>query len=117
MSSKRKTPARKKTTPAHSPVSAAFPPSTPDVQAEPAAALIPAPVQRGKLLLSSLPSSSSPSSPSSPSSLRFTNEDRHRMIAKTAYGYAEKGGFRNNPVEDWLMAEREVEAKLQQLAS
>jgi hypothetical protein len=33
------------------------------------------------------------------------------------YEYAERAGFQNNPIDDWLKAEREVDARLQRLAS
>jgi hypothetical protein len=47
----------------------------------------------------------------------ITGEERHRMIAKAAYGRAERTGFRSDPIENWLVAEREVDALLARLAS
>ncbi len=42
-------------------------------------------------------------------------QERQRKIAKTAYYIAEKRGFRGDAesqVQDWLMAEREIDALL-----
>lgn len=40
-------------------------------------------------------------------------EERRRMIALAAYRRAETIGFgKTNPVEDWLVAEREIDAML-----
>jgi hypothetical protein len=44
-------------------------------------------------------------------------EERHRMIQKLAYTHAERSGFRADPVQSWLHAEREVDAELALLAS
>jgi hypothetical protein len=44
---------------------------------------------------------------------RITAEERHRLIAETAYFKAEKRGFQGgDPVKDWLEAEAEVDRKL-----
>ncbi len=48
---------------------------------------------------------------------RLSGEERHRLIAKIAYGFAERAGFANDPVVNWLAAEREVDALLSRLAS
>jgi hypothetical protein len=48
---------------------------------------------------------------------RITNEERHQMIARVAYGYAERANFHSDPVNDWLAAEREIDAQLSRLAS
>jgi hypothetical protein len=44
-----------------------------------------------------------------------TPEEKHRMIATAAYYRAQKRGFsEGNPETDWLEAEKEIEALLQQ---
>jgi hypothetical protein len=52
-----------------------------------------------------------------PQAQRVSNEERHRMIAKVAYGFAERANFANDPVVNWLAAEREVDALLSRMAS
>jgi hypothetical protein len=47
----------------------------------------------------------------------ITGEQRHRMIARAAYGHAERAGFRVDPLQSWLTAEREIDAELERLAS
>ena len=42
----------------------------------------------------------------------ISGEERHRMIAKLAYGYAERAGFGSDPLSDWLTAEREIDSLL-----
>jgi len=42
----------------------------------------------------------------------ITNDERHRMIARTAYGYAERAGFASDPIQNWLLAERDVDAQV-----
>ncbi len=43
----------------------------------------------------------------------ISSEERQRLIALAAYYRAQKAGFgRTNPVDDWLMAEREVDAMM-----
>jgi len=43
-----------------------------------------------------------------------TREKRHSLIAEAAYLRAERRGFSGgDPVEDWLLAEREVDARIQ----
>ncbi|WP_437672688.1 DUF2934 domain-containing protein [Sorangium sp. So ce131] len=114
MTSKRKTPARRKTTKAPSqldaPVAAAAPSAA---QAEsavsaPAAVEMPSPAATPD---------ARPAREGAPRIGGLSREERHRLIAKVAYGYAERAGFRNNPVEDWLNAEREVDARIERLAS
>ena len=39
-------------------------------------------------------------------------EERFRMIAETAYAFAERQGFANDSVATWLIAEREIDARL-----
>jgi hypothetical protein len=46
-----------------------------------------------------------------------SGEERRRLIARAAYGHAERSGFAGDPVEDWLVAEREVDAWLSRMAS
>ena len=42
-----------------------------------------------------------------------TSEERHRMIAQTAYFQAERRGFaEGDPIKDWLAAEAEIEKLL-----
>jgi hypothetical protein len=55
--------------------------------------------------------------PAMPAKRRITNEERHHMIAKAAYGRAERANFASDPVNDWLTAEREIDAHLARLAS
>ncbi|UQA55816.1 DUF2934 domain-containing protein [Polyangium aurulentum] len=53
--------------------------------------------------------------PASSERPRISSEERRRLIALAAYQRAERLGLgRTNPVEDWLAAEREVDAKLAQ---
>lgn len=43
----------------------------------------------------------------------ISNDERQRLISLAAYYRAQKAGFgRSNPVEDWLVAEREVDAMI-----
>ncbi|WP_437731855.1 DUF2934 domain-containing protein [Sorangium sp. So ce1335] len=118
MSSKRKTPARTKTTKVPSTLAAPVASETPSAvqpkgaASAPAAALVPSRVaepaaERARVEAPKV----------APPPARLSREERHRLIAKVAYGYAERAGFRNNPVDDWLNAEREVDARLERLAS
>ena len=52
-----------------------------------------------------------------PRAPRVSREERHGMIARAAYGRAERSGFAGDPVQDWLHAEREVDAFLSRAAS
>lgn len=53
--------------------------------------------------------------PSSP--VEISREERWRMIAVTAYHKAEQRGFApGHEVEDWLAAEREIDARLGRVA-
>ncbi|WP_437276552.1 DUF2934 domain-containing protein [Sorangium sp. So ce375] len=113
MSSKRKTPARTKTTRATSQVAAPVASAQPEsAVSAPAAVEMPSPA--AKLAAES---AGALASKAAPPPRRPSREERHGLIAKVAYGYAERAGFRNNPVEDWLNAEREVDARLERLAS
>lgn len=48
----------------------------------------------------------------------ITSEERQRLISLAAYYRAERKGFgKTNPVEDWLLAEREVDAMITSGAS
>lgn len=113
MSSKRKTPARTKTTkvpsPLAGPATSAQPPSA---VSAPAAVEMPFPAV--ELAADRARVEAPKVAPPPP---RPSREERHRLIAKVAYGYAERASFRNNPVEDWLNAEREVDARIERLAS
>ena len=43
-----------------------------------------------------------------------TSQEKHRMIAEAAYFRAEREGFRgNDPLQDWLSAEAEIEKYLE----
>ncbi|WP_437480399.1 DUF2934 domain-containing protein [Sorangium sp. So ce1014] len=113
MSSKRKTPARTKTTKVPSPLAA------PATSAQPPSAVsAPAAVERPSPAAARAADRARVEAPkAAPPPSRPSREERHRVIAKVAYGYAERAGFRNNPVEDWLNAEREVDARIERLAS
>jgi hypothetical protein len=52
-----------------------------------------------------------------PPRVALSSEERRRMIAGLAYGRAERAGFNTDPIQDWLMAERELEAILERRAS
>ncbi|KYF99317.1 hypothetical protein BE20_31905 [Sorangium cellulosum] len=111
MSSKRKTPARTKTTKVPSPLAA------PAAATQPASAVsAPAAVEMPSPAVQLAPERARAEAPKA-APPRLSREERHRLIAKVAYGYAERAGFRNNPVEDWLNAEREVDARFERLAS
>jgi hypothetical protein len=43
---------------------------------------------------------------------RITREERHHLIARLAYGHAERTGFTTDPIANWLLAEREVDAQI-----
>ncbi|AUX25513.1 hypothetical protein SOCEGT47_060600 [Sorangium cellulosum] len=112
MSSKRKTPARTKTTKARSPLAAPVASAAPKDRGAVAPFAVEAPSPAaGREVARAVSPKIAPPPP------RVSREERHRMIASVAYGYAERAGFRNNPVEDWLRAEREVDARLERLAS
>lgn len=50
--------------------------------------------------------------------LGITPEERHRMIAETAYFLAQERGFAGgDPVSDWIEAERRVDQQLWALAT
>jgi hypothetical protein len=46
-----------------------------------------------------------------------SHEDRHRLIAVAAYRHAERAGFATDPMANWLLAEREIDAQLSRKAS
>jgi hypothetical protein len=51
-------------------------------------------------------------------SMLVTPEERHRMIAETAYFLAQERGFTGgDPVSDWIEAERRVDQQLWALAT
>ncbi len=51
-------------------------------------------------------------------SMGITPEERHRMIAETAYFLAQERGFvGGDPVADWIEAERRVDRQLLSLAT
>jgi len=135
-SSKRQKASRTKTLRATEPASAALPAAP---AAAMASAVIPLPTGRRLMLAkrqSEAPTAAphaptpGPSIPSAPA-LRSTRaptaptlpttrtaptaptiEERRQLVAKLAYFRAERLGFRTDPVEDWLWAEREVERML-----
>lgn len=44
---------------------------------------------------------------------KISSEERRRLISMAAYYRAQRSGFgKTNPVEDWLLAEREVDAMI-----
>lgn len=45
---------------------------------------------------------------------QITVDERHRMIAEAAYVRSEALGFLTDNHEDWLLAEAEIDARLQQ---
>ncbi|MGK4000199.1 DUF2934 domain-containing protein [Sorangium sp. So ce1024] len=116
MSSKRKTPARTKTMKAASPLAAPVTSQTPSAAQPKSAAAAPAAVEVPSPAAELAAERVEAPKPAPPPP-RLSREERHRLIAKVAYGYAERAGFRNNPVDDWLRAEREVDAGLVRLAS
>jgi hypothetical protein len=56
------------------------------------------------------PAPTSGAAPSRPRTV--TREERHHLIAERAYGHAERAGFTTDPVTDWLVAEREIDAQV-----
>ena len=63
-----------------------------------------------------LPATPAPTS-TTPSHPLVSLEERHRLIATAAYRHAERTGFATDPVADWLLAEREIDAQLSRKAS
>jgi len=98
MSSKRKKATRKK-------ASTSLRASTAPVALSPAIAPRPAPANDAAC---------APSEEARPS---LSSEERHRIIAQIAYAHAERAGFQNDPLQNWLLAEREVDADLARIAS
>lgn len=81
--------------------------TTPDVLA--ALAVPVAPVAPGALK-EAKPAPEAPKP--APAPRKHTREERHQMIAKVAYGHAERTGFATDPVVNWLLAEREIDSQL-----
>jgi 2-polyprenyl-3-methyl-5-hydroxy-6-metoxy-1,4-benzoquinol methylase len=42
----------------------------------------------------------------------ISNEERYKMIEQAAYYIAERSGFKADPKESWIVAEKEVDARL-----
>ncbi|XYH95642.1 DUF2934 domain-containing protein [Sorangium sp. So ce1128] len=116
MSSKRKTPARTKTTKVASPLAAPATSQEPRAAQRKGAVSAPAAVEMPSPAAELAAERARVEAPKV-TPPRLSREERHRLIAKVAYGYAERAGFRNNPVDDWLNAEREVDARIDRLAS
>lgn len=58
-------------------------------------------------------SAPAPAAKPTPAAPRATNVDRQRLIAETAYFLAQSRGFQpGNALDDWLAAERSVDARL-----
>jgi len=119
MTAKRKTPARAKAPAARSAISvlvAAANDATLPARA-PAPAPMPTPIHAEPA-----PLLTAKREPEESAALRLaprppiSGEERHRMIAKVAYGYAERARFGSDPVSDWLAAEREIDAMLARVA-
>lgn len=117
MSSKRKTPARQRALTARSSLSVMTGTvlSLRDIAVEPSAitatpavivASTSAPIEAKKAPIAA-----------PPPRVALSSEERRRMIAGLAYGRAERAGFNTDPIQDWLMAERELEAMLERRAS
>lgn len=48
-----------------------------------------------------------------PAAVMVDSEQRHQAIQRLAYAHAERRAFRDgSPQQDWLTAEREVDARL-----
>jgi hypothetical protein len=101
MSSTRKTQGRTKAFTARSTLSVLAAAATLAPKMAPA----PAPVPVGKAANDDTTKAAPP-----PASAPLSSEERHGLIAKVAYGYAERAGFGSDPVTDWLTAEREIDA-------
>lgn len=48
---------------------------------------------------------------------KVSGDERHQMIARAAYRYAERANFTTDPVQNWLLAEQEIDAQIERLAS
>jgi hypothetical protein len=101
MSSTRKTPARSKAFTARSTLSVLAAAATPVPKSAPA-----------PLLVSAAANDAAAAPAKAPARAPISREERHWMIAKVAYSYAERAGFGSDPVADWLMAEREIDSML-----
>lgn len=78
--------------------------------APPAAA--PAPAPTPKPAPAATPPPAPAPAPARPAVKPVTAEERHRMIAEAAYYIALRKGFNSDPRENWLLAEKEIDAKL-----
>lgn len=58
------------------------------------------------------PAPSPAPAPARPAVTPVTPEERHRMVAEAAYYIALRKGFNSDPRENWLQAEKEIDAKL-----
>jgi hypothetical protein len=58
-----------------------------------------------------------PATPQASTTPPVNREERYQRIQKLAYIHAERSGFRADPVQSWLHAEREVDAELSRKAS
>ena len=56
------------------------------------------------------PAPTSPTAPPPPRTV--TREERHHLIAALADGHAERTGFTTDPLTNWLVAEREIDAQI-----
>jgi Protein of unknown function (DUF2934) len=65
-------------------------------------------------VLAAAPSADRPApAPAAPAPPRaVTRDERHRLISRLAYGHAERAGFTTDPVSNWLLAEREIDAQI-----
>ena len=55
-----------------------------------------------------------PATPAVEKRRAITNDERRRLISMAAYYRAQRAGFgKTNPIEDWLLAEREVDAMME----
>lgn len=56
---------------------------------------------------------SAPAVPTEKERRVITPEERRRLISMAAYYRAQRAGFgKTNPIEDWLLAEREIDAMI-----
>jgi hypothetical protein len=89
--------------------------TSPDVLAVLATSVAPRASERAKA--ETKPAPVEPRPAPKPAPRRLTREERHQMIAKVAYGHAERSGFSSDPVTNWLLAEREIDAELSRATS
>lgn len=79
---------------------------------EPAPAKAPAAEPAKATTPASAPASAPAPAPARPAVTPVTPEERHRMVAEAAYYIALRKGFNSDPRENWLQAEKEIDAKL-----